>query len=68
MSRNEARALLDLKDFEKTMEGIYSTSINEYTIDEAPFAYKDSKDIINDITETVQIIKLLKPLYNFKSH
>lgn len=68
MSRNEARALLDLEDFEKTMEGIYSTSVNKDTIDEAPFAYKNSKDIINDITETVQIIKLLKPLYNFKSH
>ncbi|NMA05512.1 MAG: RtcB family protein [Acholeplasmataceae bacterium] len=67
MSRNEAKKLINLKDFQETMEGIYSTSINESTLDEAPFAYKDSGEIIKNITDTVKIIKLLKPVYNFKA-
>ena len=49
------------------MKNIYTTSVNENTIDEAPFAYKPMQEIINNIGDTVDIIKIIKPIYNFKS-
>ena len=49
------------------MEGIYTTSVNEATIDEAPMAYKSLKDIIDVIRESVDEIEILKPIYNFKA-
>ena len=49
------------------MEGIYTTSVNEATIDEAPIAYKSLKDIIDIIREAVDVIEVLKPIYNFKA-
>lgn len=49
------------------MKGIYSTSIQESTIDESPFAYKSINDIIPNILPTVDIIKILKPIYNYKA-
>ena len=49
------------------MEGIYTTSVNEATIDEAPMAYKSLKDIIDVIRESVDVIEILKPIYNFKA-
>ena len=49
------------------MEGIYTTSVNENTLDEAPMAYKGAEDIIEMIKESVDIIDILKPIYNFKS-
>ena len=49
------------------MEGIYTTSANEATIDEAPMAYKSLKDIIDVIRESVDVIEILKPIYNFKA-
>ena len=49
------------------MEGIYTTSVNESTLDEAPMAYKSFDDIIDIISETVDIIEILKPVYNFKA-
>ena len=67
MSRGKAKATLNLEDFKKTMEGIYSTSVNLSTLDEAPFAYKPIEDILSNINDTVDIIKILKPIYNFKS-
>ncbi len=51
----------------KTMEGIYTTSVNAATIDEAPMAYKSLKDIIDVIRESVDVIEILKPIYNFKA-
>jgi RNA-splicing ligase RtcB len=66
MSRTKARSELSLEDFQKSMEEIYSTSVLESTIDEAPAAYKDANDIIAAIGDTVEIVKHLKPLYNFK--
>jgi tRNA-splicing ligase RtcB len=66
MSRTKARSELSLEDFQKSMEEIYSTSVLESTIDEAPAAYKDANDIIAAISDTVEIVKHLKPLYNFK--
>ena len=49
------------------MEGIYTTSINEETLDEAPMAYKSLNDIIDVIGETVEVIEVIKPIYNFKA-
>ncbi len=67
MSRSKAKESLDIDDYKKAMEGIYTTSVNEYTIDEAPMAYKSLNDIIDVIQESVEIIEVLKPIYNFKS-
>ena len=49
------------------MRGIYSTSINELTLDEAPMAYKSLNDIVDVIGDTVEIIDVMKPIYNFKA-
>lgn len=67
MSRGEALKNINLDDFKNTMKGIYSTSVLEQTIDESPFAYKDMKSIIDNIQDTVEIIKTIKPVYNFKA-
>ena len=67
MSRTKARESLDLEAYKKTMEGIYTTSVNERTLDEAPMAYKALEDIIDVIRESVDIIDILKPIYNFKA-
>lgn len=67
MSRTKAKETLDLDAYKKTMEGIYTTSVNERTLDEAPMAYKALEDIIDVIRDTVDIIDILKPIYNFKA-
>lgn len=67
MSRNEAREKLKLENYAKSMNGIYTTSVCEETIDEAPMAYKPMQEIIDNIKDTVEIIKIIKPVYNFKS-
>ncbi len=50
------------------MEGIYSTSVNEATLDEAPMAYKSKEDILDIVKDSVDIIEILKPIYNFKAN
>lgn len=67
MSRSKAKETLNLNDYKKAMEGIYTTSVNQDTLDEAPFAYKALKDIIGPLSESVDIIEILKPIYNFKA-
>ena len=67
MSRSAARAGLDLAEFRREMAGVYTTSVSEATIDEAPMAYKSLEDIIDVITESVDVIEVLKPIYNFKA-
>lgn len=67
MSRTEAKAKVDLKDYVDSMKGIYSTSVCEGTIDESPFAYKNEDDIIKAIEPAVSIETHLKPIYNFKA-
>ena len=49
------------------MEGVYTTSINENTLDEAPMAYKSLADILDVIRESVEVIDVMKPVYNFKA-
>jgi RNA-splicing ligase RtcB len=68
MSRAGARQKLTLEEYKKEMEGIYTTSVNEDTLDEAPMAYKSLNDIIDVIGESVDIIEILKPIYNFKAN
>lgn len=67
MSRAKARETLDLETYKKTMEGVYTTSVNKATIDEAPMAYKSLTDIIDVIPESVDVIEILRPVYNFKA-
>ena len=67
MSRSKAKQTLSMEDYKKAMEGIYTTSINEDTLDEAPMAYKSLNDIIDVIGETVEVIEVIKPIYNFKA-
>jgi len=66
-SRGDAKRNLTLNEFKKEMEGIYSTSVNLDTLDESPMAYKPMEEIISNIGDTVEIIKVLKPIYNFKA-
>lgn len=67
MSRSKAYESLKLDDFKQSMSGVYTTSVNEYTLDESPMAYKSLEDIIDVIDETVDIIDVMKPVYNFKA-
>ena len=68
MSRTKARKELDIEEYKKSMEGIYTTSVNNSTLDEAPMAYKSLDDIIDVIRDSVDIIEVLKPVYNFKAN
>ena len=67
MSRKEAKNILTLEEYQETMKGIYTTSISRKTLDEAPMAYKALEDIIDSINESVNIIEVLKPVYNYKA-
>ncbi len=67
MSRSQAKTSLDVDTYKASMEGIYTTSVNEKTLDEAPMAYKSLEDIIDVIRESVDIIEVMKPVYNFKA-
>jgi len=67
-SRSKAKELIKIDDFIDSMKDVYSTSVMQSTLDEAPQAYKDIEEIKNAITDTVDIIGILKPIYNFKSH
>ncbi|WP_167959179.1 RtcB family protein [Anaerosporobacter faecicola] len=67
MSRTKAKNTLNLNEYQEEMKAVYTTSVNEATLDEAPMAYKSLKDIIDDIKESVDVIEVLKPIYNFKA-
>ena len=67
MSRGKARATLEMAEFEREMQGIYTTSVNQSTIDESPMAYKRLEDIVDNIEPTVEILKRIVPVYNFKA-
>jgi len=68
MSRTKAKNELDVEIFEKQMSEVYTTSVNKNTLDEAPDAYKPIEEIIDNIKDTVDVIDILKPIYNFKAH
>lgn len=67
MSRTKAKQTLDMDVYRKAMEGIYTTSVCAGTLDEAPMAYKSLEDIIDVIRESVDVIEVMKPVYNFKA-
>ncbi len=67
MSRSKAKETLDMNAYRAAMQGIYTTSVNEKTLDEAPMAYKSLDDIIDVIQESVDVIDIMKPVYNFKA-
>ena len=67
MSRKQAFDTLDLKEYRQEMSGIYSSSVCEETIDESPMAYKPMQEIIDCIEPTVEVKKIIKPIYNFKA-
>lgn len=67
MSRRTAKEQLSLEEYRETMKGVYTTSVNESTLDEAPMAYKSLEDIIDVIRESVDVIDVMKPIYNFKA-
>lgn len=67
MGRKEARNKLQLSDFEKSMEGIWSSTVCKDTLDEAPMAYKDMSEIVKNIEPTAEIVSVIKPIFNFKA-
>lgn len=67
MSRTKAKETLSMEAYAAAMAGIYTTSVNEATLDEAPMAYKSLDDIIGVIAESVDILEVIKPVYNFKA-
>ncbi len=67
MSRTAAKNNLSMEEYRETMKGVYTTSVNERTLDEAPMAYKALGDIIDVIRDAVEVIDVLKPVYNFKA-
>lgn len=67
MSRGEARKKLTVSEFKKQMKGIYTTTVGEGTLDESPMAYKRMDEILANLGPTADIIKVIKPLYNFKA-
>lgn len=67
MSRRKAKETLALADFEQSMSCIFTTSVCTDTIDEAPMAYKPMDEIIECVKDTVEIIDIIRPVYNFKA-
>ncbi len=67
MSRAKAKQTLDMDEYRESMKGIYTTSVTPETLDEAPMAYKSLEDIIDVVRDSVDIIEIMKPVYNFKA-
>lgn len=67
MSRSKARESISMDDFRASMDGIYTSCINQSTIDESAFAYKPMQEIIDNIQDTVEIVDIIKPIYNYKA-
>lgn len=67
MSRTKAKNSFTVSEFKKVMKDIYTTSVSKETLDECPMAYKSIDDIINNIGDTVEILDIIKPIYNFKA-
>ena len=67
MSRSKAKENVSLEEYQESMKGIYTTSVSQSTIDESPMAYKSMDKILEHIKDTVEIVKIIKPVYNFKA-
>lgn len=67
MSRSKAKEVVSLEEFEDSMKGIFTTSVGQSTIDESPMVYKPMEEIVKNIADTVEILSIIKPVYNFKA-
>lgn len=67
LSRTQARKEVKLSDYKKAMRDVYSTSVSKKTVDESPFAYKSAQEILLTVKESIEVLEILRPLYNFKS-
>lgn len=67
MSRSEAKQSFTVSEYKKQMNGIFTTSVNQSTLDECPMAYKDMNAILDNIGETADVADIIKPIYNFKA-
>jgi len=67
MSRSQAKNQVKFEDFQRTMKNVWTTSVNKSTIDESPFVYKPMEEILANIGETVDVVDIIRPLYNFKA-
>ena len=67
MSRSEAKQSFTVSEYKKQMNGIFTTSVNQRTLDECPMAYKDMNAILDNIWETADVADIIKPIYNFKA-
>jgi tRNA-splicing ligase RtcB (3'-phosphate/5'-hydroxy nucleic acid ligase) len=67
MSRKKAKETFGMDEFRASMEGIYTTCVNKDTLDESPMSYKPMQEIIDNIGDTVDIVNIIKPIYNFKA-
>ena len=67
MSRTKAKETLSMEEYKEAMKDVFTTSVNESTLDEAPMAYKSLEDIIDVIAESVDVVEVIKPVYNFKA-
>ncbi len=67
MSRGEAKQTFTVSEFKKQMDGIYTTSVGRATLDECPMAYKGMEDILENIGPTVEVTRIIRPVYNFKA-
>lgn len=68
MSRGRAKDCISMDDYKESMKDVYTTCVNKSTVDESPFAYKPMEEIISNIGDTVDIVKKIKPIYNFKAN
>lgn len=68
LSRSKAKDVVSMAEYEASMEGIYTTCVNTSTIDESPMAYKPMEEIMENVKDTVDIVDVIKPLYNFKAN
>ena len=67
MTRSQAKSEISLADYRAAMEGIYTTSVSESTLDESPMAYRGIEEILDVIEPTAEVTGLLSPVYNFKA-
>lgn len=67
MSRKHAKQSISMDDFKESMEGVFTTSVNESTLDESPMAYKPADEIIELVKDTIDVVEIVKPIYNFKN-
>ena len=68
MSRTVAKESVKLDDFRKSMKNVFTTSVNESTLDESPFAYKNIEEVLDNTIDTIRVVDIIKPIYNFKSN